>query len=197
MSAALGIAIAVAFGTVFVAELGDKSQLVCLTLASRRAALPVWIGATVAFALLNGLAVTVGVGLQAIIPRVALLWAVAGLFVVFGLLSLRGSDEDAEAVEEQGARGTLLTTFSLIFLAELGDKTQLAVAALAASGGALGTWIGATLALALSTLIAVLVGRFVGQRIPPRWLRRLGAIAFLGAGAYLGWLAYVATVEAR
>jgi putative Ca2+/H+ antiporter (TMEM165/GDT1 family) len=191
MTGGVEIGIAVAFGTVFVAELGDKSQLVCLTLAARHRALPVWIGASVAFALLNALAVTVGVGLDALVPRVPLLWAVAALFGVFGLLSLRAREEDVD-VEEKGVHGTLLTTFSLIFLAELGDKTQLAVAALAASNGPLGTWTGATCALTLSSLVAVLVGRHVGKRIPPRWLGRVSAIAFLATGAYLGWLAYVA-----
>ena len=182
---------AVAFGTVFVAELGDKSQLVCLTLATRRPGLPVWAGATLAFCVLNGLAVTVGAALERLVPRGVLLSVAAALFIIFGLLSLRaGGEDDEDAATENGSRGAMLTTFSLIFVAEFGDKTQLAVAALTATGGALSTWIGATGALALSTLSAVLAGRIVGPRIPPDWMSRLSAVAFLAAGAYTGWLAY-------
>lgn len=121
-----------AFALVGLAEIGDKSQLVCISLAARHRHWPVLLGASAAFLLLNALAVLFGAGVAVWLPERAVAGLVALLFAVFGIQALRASAE-AEVVEPVAAsgRGIFATTFALVFVAEFGDKTQLAVAGLA------------------------------------------------------------------
>src|SRR5512145_2656687 len=126
-SAALGAWLSSA-GTTFLlialAEFGDKSQLVCMTLAARHRGLPVILGAVAAFAFLNALAVLFGAAVAAWLPEWVVTVAVAVLFTIFGVSALRYRDEDEdEDVEEKPGHGVFATTFLLIFLAEFGDKT--------------------------------------------------------------------------
>ena len=110
-----------AFVLILIAELGDKSQIVCMSLATRYRALPVFLGATLAFMGLNLLAVLFGAGLAVWIPRDWLALAVAALFVYFGIQSLRnqaGEDCDEPPERPHWIRGPLVTTFVLIGLAE-------------------------------------------------------------------------------
>ena len=168
------------FGLVFLAELGDKSQLVCMTLAARHRQAPVLIGAIAAFMLLNALAVAFGVGLAQWIPERALAALVAALFAVFGVMSLRATEEDDGVnVRERGARGILLATFLMILLAEMGDKTQLAVAALASDLNALAVWTGATLALALTSALGVTIGCRLLRALPVHRLHQVSGVIFL------------------
>jgi Ca2+/H+ antiporter, TMEM165/GDT1 family len=80
--------------------------------------------------------------------------------------------------------GTVASAFGLVFLAELGDKTQLTTAALAADHGALPVWIGATLGLFGATLLALVAGRFLADRVSERTLGRIGAVAFAAVGVF-------------
>ena len=76
-----------------------------------------------------------------------------------------------------------LSTFGLVFLAELGDKTQLATLSLAASGSSrLTVFLGAATALVLTSLIAVLVGEGLARLVPPVWIHRTAGVAFLALG---------------
>ena len=130
-------AILVSFGVIFVAELGDKSQLMALTFATRFHAVPVLIGITIATALVHLVSVLVGGLLGATLPTRAIT-LVAGLaFIAFGLWTLRGdrlTDED-ERRAAQPARHVVLTVGFVFFLAELGDKTMLATITLATPRG--------------------------------------------------------------
>lgn len=92
-------AAATTFGMIFLAELGDKSQLVCMTLAARHRRWPVLIGAVAAFVVLNSLAVVFGVGLAQWIPERVLAGVVALLFAVFGVLALRTEEADESEPE--------------------------------------------------------------------------------------------------
>lgn len=172
---------ATTFGLIFLAELGDKSQLVCMTLAARHRQGPVLAGAIGAFMILNGLAVIFGVGLAQWIPQQVLAAVVAVLFAVFGVLALRaGADEEEdEAVRERRGHGILLTTFLMILLAEMGDKTQLAVAGLASNLDALSVWLGATLALGLTSALGVLIGCRLLRVMPMHRLHQLSGVLFL------------------
>ena len=141
-------AVTTPFGLVFLAELGDKSQLVCMTLAARHRHWPVLVGAMVAFVILNTLAVVFGAGLSHWVPERVLAAVVALLFAIFGILSLRAKEEEGEEdVTERSGHGIFVTAFLMIFLAEMGDKTQIAVAGMASTLPVIPVWIGATVAL--------------------------------------------------
>ncbi|MGB9495697.1 MAG: TMEM165/GDT1 family protein, partial [Azonexus sp.] len=169
------------FLVVALAEIGDKSQLVCMTLAARHRGLPVVIGAILAFAVLNLLAVLFGATIAAWLPEWLIALAVAILFAGFGISALRYSDDDneGETVEEKPGHGIVATTFLLIFLAEFGDKTQLAVAALGSTGIPAAVWTGATAALATTSLLGVLAGRKLLNRLPLKWIHRISGVFFL------------------
>ncbi len=173
-------AVITTFGVIFLAELGDKSQIVCMTLAARHRHWPVLIGAVAAFVILNSLAVVFGVGLAHWIPERVLAGVVAILFAVFGVIALRAREEDEDAPQRSWSHhGIVLTTFSMIFLAEMGDKTQLAVAGLAATMPPVAVWAGATLALALTSALGIWVGRRLLQVMPLHRLHQLSGLIFL------------------
>jgi putative Ca2+/H+ antiporter (TMEM165/GDT1 family) len=178
------------FGLVAAAEFGDKSQLVCMALAARHRHWPVLWGAVLAFALLNGIAVAFGAAAGRWLPEQAVAIAVAVLFAGFGIRSLLvQEDEDEEAVEEKTGHGIFITTFLMIFLAEFGDKTQIAVAGLGAAEPPLPVWLGATLALAGTSAVGIWAGRTVLQRVPQRTMHVIGGVLFLGFAAFAAFKA--------
>ena len=168
------------FTLIALAEIGDKSQLVCMTLAARHRHWPVILGASVAFILLNLLAVLFGAAVAEWIPQQWVAWIVAVLFGFFGIQSLLSVEEDDEnEVEEKAGRSIFLITLLLILVAEFGDKTQIAVAGLASSLSPLYVWVGSTLALIIVSALGVWAGRTILQRFPVVWLHRIGGIVFL------------------
>jgi len=178
-------AAATTFGLIFLAEIGDKSQLVCMALAARHHHRPVLAGAIAAFVVLNILAVVFGAGLAHWVPERILASAVAVLFAVFGFLSLRAQEADGgEQIKERSGHGVFATTFGLIFLAEIGDKTQLAVAGMAGTLPAIAVWIGATLALATTSALGIVVGRKLLRRIPLHRLHQISGVFFLVLAAF-------------
>ncbi len=182
--------IGVSLALIALAEIGDKSQLVCMVLAARHGrARPVLFGAVAAFAVLNGAAVLFGAALAAWLPQTWVLGAMAALFAAFGahaLLQAADGDDD-DAVAEVSGRGLFMTAFVMIFLAELGDKTQIAVAGLAGIYPALAVWLGATLALALTSAAGALAGKAVLHRLPLIWLHRLSGLLFLAIAVLAAW----------
>lgn len=173
--------VATAFSLLFLAEMGDKTQLIAMALAHRYRALPVLAGVFAAFLVLNLLAVFVGAALFRYVPQWAVLLAAGALFLVFAWRSWAEGDEDREeeAVERSGGHGALWAAFSLILLAELGDKTQLVLIALAASTGSpWSAFVGGTLALWAVSALGVLVGSTLLQRIPRAWVHRGAAVLF-------------------
>ena len=183
----LGAAV-VAFGVVFVAELGDKSQLLALTLATRYRALPVLAGLALAAAGLMVLAVAAGAALSAALPTEALS-VVGGLaFLVFAVLTLRDDDSEADDAGDLVSRGRqpgVLAVAGAFAVAELGDKTMLATLALAATNGVVGTWVGATAGMVAASSLAVLVGSQLGARLPERAVRVGAAVMFAVFGLLL------------
>jgi putative Ca2+/H+ antiporter (TMEM165/GDT1 family) len=179
-----------AFTLVAFAEIGDKSQLVCMALATRHRHWPVILGATAAFLVLNTLAVVFGAGVAAWVPERVMAGVVAVLFGVFGIHSFLSREEsDSQDVVEKPGYGVFFTTLFLILVAEFGDKTQIAVAGLAGSMAPLPVWIGATLALVLVSALGVWAGRTILQRLPLRWLHRVGGGIFLVFAVLAGWRA--------
>ncbi len=175
---------ATSFGLVFLAELGDKSQIVSMPLAARHPHWPVFAGSIGAFLVLNALAVVFGAELAQWIPGQVAAALVAILFAVFGVSAWRqGAAEDDEAVREPSGRSILLTTFSMILLAEMGDKTQLAVAGLASSLSPASVWLGATLALVITTALGVLIGCRLLRALPMRRIHQASGILFITLAA--------------
>lgn len=167
------------FMLVFIAEFGDKSQLVCMTLAARYRPAVVLIGAVLAFAALNLLGVTVGVLVAQWVPDWIVLAIVMLLFLLFGIQALKSADEEDENDDSKVGKHLLVSVFLLIFLAEFGDKTQLAVAGLASVESAVGVWLGSTLALIGTTLLGVLAGRTLLQRLSVTWVQRGSGVVFI------------------
>ncbi len=180
------------FALISVAEIGDKSQLVCMTLASRHRALPVLIGAISAFAFLNSLAVIFGVAIANWLPEYIVAAIVAALFAAFGIHSLRLEIEDENAeVKEQSGHSIFFTTFLLITVAEFGDKTQLAVVALSSTVAPLAVWFGSTVALASTSALGVLAGKTVLRKVPLGLLHKISGSIFLVLSLIAGYRAYV------
>jgi len=178
------------FTLIALAEIGDKSQLVCMTLAARHRHWPVLLGAATAFLVLNALAVVFGAGVAAWVPERVTAGIVALLFGAFGIHALRTQhDDESEEVVERPGHGIFFTTLLLILVAEFGDKTQIAVAGLAGSMAPLPVWIGATTALIMVSALGVWAGRTVLQRLPLHWLHRVGGGIFLVFALVAGWRA--------
>lgn len=184
-----------ALAVVFVAEIGDKSQLLTLSFASRLPLLPVFSGIVCASALLMGASVAAGNLVGQLVPtRVALLVS-AGLFLAFGWWTLRSQDHDEEG-HANGRRAShstrgFLAVFAAFTLAELGDKTMLATFSLAAGAPALTTWAGATIGMVGANLLALVAGRALGAVLSPRTLRIASAALFFSVAAVLGFQALV------
>ena len=160
--------------------MGDKSQLVCIVLAVRYRAMPVLMGAVIAFALLNLAAVLAGAALANWLPEQVITAAVGVLFLLFGAHAFSNSDEDeSDNISIKDNHGIFFSTLLLITLAEFGDKTQIAVAGLASTANITAVWSGATLALALTSGIGVLAGRTILQRVPVSLLHRLSGSLFI------------------
>ena len=168
------------FSLLFLAEMGDKSQLLAMTLAHRYRAASVVAGTFAAFAVLNLLAVLVGQVLFELVPKGLMLLAAGGLFLYFGYRSWRDADAAEEDTNGSGPRrGGLITSFTLIFVAELGDKTQLAMIAMAAGTGQIwAVFVGGTLALWVVSLVGILFGATLLRRIPRHRVHRAAALMF-------------------
>jgi Ca2+/H+ antiporter, TMEM165/GDT1 family len=173
-------------GVVFVAELGDKSQLMALTFATRYRPAFVLTGIAVATAVINAISVAVGYGLGLALPT-RWISVVAGLvFLGFAAWTLRSSDDDEDVTEtSRSGHGVMFTVGSAFLLAELGDKTMLATITLAAQNGWLGTWLGATTGMITAAALAIFVGRQLGRRLPERIVRNAAAAMFAGFGVWL------------
>jgi Ca2+/H+ antiporter, TMEM165/GDT1 family len=180
-------ALLLSFGVIFVAELGDKSQLMALAFAARYRAVPVLVGITAATAVVHAISVVVGASVGSALPT-GTISVVAGLaFLGFGLWTLRGDRlSEAEAARaERSDRSAVVAASIAFFLAELGDKTMLATVTLATTEEAWGTWAGSTLGMVAADALAIGVGRVLGTRLPERAIRVGAAVAFFAFGAVL------------
>ena len=190
-------AIWVSFGVIFVAELGDKSQLLALALASHYRAVPVLAGISIASAVVYALSVGIGVVVAGQLPT-STINIVAGIaFLGFAVWTMRGDRRgggEAELVGQAGGEAALarrsgrpavLTSAIAVFLAELGDKTMLATITLAARGEVFGTWLGAVVGMVAADAIAVGVGSQLGTRLPRRVMQRVGVLLFAAFGVLL------------
>ena len=170
-------AVLVAFGVVFVAELGDKTQLLALSFGARNPLRVVLAGLVLGFAAAGAVAALVGGLLGAALPDRALAIGGGIVFLVFAVLTLRQrpAEESARIVRTSSVIASIAIT---IALAEFGDKTQLATATLASRGHPFATWIGATGGEVAAGLIGAIAGSTVGKRVSPDVLRYASAAMF-------------------
>jgi putative Ca2+/H+ antiporter (TMEM165/GDT1 family) len=177
----------ISFGAVFVAELGDKSQLMALTFAARYPALVVLAGVTVATFIVHAGSVLLGVAFAAAIPTdlVRLLAGIA--FFAFALWTIRGDslDDDEQAKAARAGGWAVVAVGTAFFLAELGDKTMLVTITLATTAEPWGTWLGSTLGMVAADAIAIAIGAWLGGRLPERTVKVVAAGAFALFGVVL------------
>jgi putative Ca2+/H+ antiporter (TMEM165/GDT1 family) len=201
---------------VAVAELGDKTQLLVLALACRYRWWQVMSGVTAAIVVLQLLAAGVGSLLGDALPRFWLQLAAGVLFIAFGVWTLLGKDHEED--EEEAARrktrfGPALTSMLVFFLAELGDKTQLITATIAAEpavalepvyrvlpalrgvppeGAAafVAVWLGGVLGMVIADGASVAVGSFLGAKLPERAIKYVSAVVFVAFGVFTLWSAF-------
>lgn len=174
---------------IFVAELGDKSQLMAMTFAARYRARDVLIGITAATALVHLASVGIGAGVgAAFADRQWIVSIIAGVaFLIFAAWTLRGDELTEEEAQKARAntRAAVLAVGIAFFLAELGDKTMLATITLATKEGWFGTWIGSTVGMVAADALAIGVGALLGRRLPERTIKVGAAAAFAIFGLLL------------
>jgi putative Ca2+/H+ antiporter (TMEM165/GDT1 family) len=190
------VATAVSFAVIFVAELGDKSQLMAMTFATRYKTLPVLIGITIATAIVHLVSVGVGYGLGLSLPT-GWISLVAGIaFLGFGAWTLRGDKltDDEKTKAERSTGSAILAVGGAFFLAELGDKTMLATITLATQYGWFGTWLGSTVGMVAADALAIVVGRLLGRHLPEKAIKYGAATLFAIFGI---WLLIEAIIELR
>jgi putative Ca2+/H+ antiporter (TMEM165/GDT1 family) len=193
-----------AFGLVFVAEFGDKTQLAVVAQTCKHRGQPwaVLLGASAALTLVTALGAAAGQLVGRVIPLSVIRWLAAAAFLIMGLLiaqeakreskpaeltcALEEASDGSPAAQRGRALKAFLSTLGLLFVAELGDKTQLAVLSMASrSGRAVPAFLGGALALLAVTAIGVVGGQGLCRVIPTRTLLAMSALAFIVMGALM------------
>jgi putative Ca2+/H+ antiporter (TMEM165/GDT1 family) len=178
-------AVLISAALVFVAELGDKSQLMSMTFATRYRARTVILGAGLACAVMNLVSALIGNAIGDALPERAVQVCAGVLFIVFAVLTLRDLPGDEEPKPlERGGRAVLVVALAFA-LSELGDKTMLATLTLSTQYHWVLIWIGATAGMLTSICLAVLVGRTLLQVLPVRVVHLVSAALFAAIGVWL------------
>jgi len=188
----------VSTGLVALAEIGDKTQLLAFLLAARfRKPLPICLGILIATVVNHACAGALGAWITSQVSPHTMRWVLGLGFVAMAVWTLIPDKIDDDEVEGRGLKlGVLGTTIVAFFLAEMGDKTQVATVALAAQYHALVAVVaGTTLGMMLANVPAVLLGDRIAHKIPVRLVHGIAALIFavlglatlLGAGSGLGF----------
>ena len=166
--------------TEFIAEMGDKTQLMLVAMTSKYKMKDILLGTGVAILILNGLAVLAGGLVSEVIPTWLIrLIVAAGAFLFFAATTLKGEDDEEEEIKD-GGKGKIaaLSVCSTFFVAELGDKTQLTAITFGANEGmeaALIVWLACSIGLFAADIIGMLVGYLLKNKMPEGVLN---AVAF-------------------
>ncbi|WP_094607826.1 hypothetical protein SPSIL_056360 [Sporomusa silvacetica DSM 10669] len=168
---------------VVLAEMGDKTQLLAMALATRYKWQTVMWGVFVATILNHLFAVVVGNYLTHFVPMNTIQIAAAVSFIIFGLWTIRGDELDGE--DKDSKRSPFWTVAIAFFIAEMGDKTQLATVALAAQFNTIiPVWLGTTTGMMVADGIGIIIGIVLGKRIPERAVKWFAAIIFILFGLF-------------
>lgn len=180
-------ALLVSTTTVTLAEIGDKTQLLALLLAVRfRKPWPIAFGILTATAVNHAISAWLGAELSQWLSPEALRWGVAGSFLIVALWTLK--PDTLEEDEKLPARGAFIATTIAFFLAEIGDKTQVATVLLAAKYTPL--WqviVGTTLGMLLANVPVVWLGHRFADRLPLKLARGIAAAVFLTLALWVAW----------
>ncbi len=176
-------AFAAAFLLISIMELGDKTQLLVISLSTKHPMIPVAAGAALGEIAVTAIGVAIGIAIATAVPILYVQVLSGALFIGFGLWALRPEREESELHAGDDARNPFLTSLGLAFVAELGDKTMIAVIALSGSLAApVSVFAGASLGLVVIVVVSVGLGRVLRRYVTARWLRYLSAGLFLAAG---------------
>lgn len=168
---------------VVLAEMGDKTQLLAMAFATRYKASVVMWGVFVATALNHALAVAVGSYLTVLVPLQYIQIAAAVSFILFGLWTIRGDRLEGE--DKRFSFSPFWTVAVAFFIAEMGDKTQLATVALAAKYQApVATWLGTNAGMLIADAIGIVIGIVMHRHIPEQAVKWGAALVFIGFGIY-------------
>lgn len=175
------------FFTEFIAEMGDKTQLMLIALTSKYKLRDIICGTAIAILVLNGLAVLAGGLVSELIPEWLIKMIAAFAFLYFAASTIAGDEEE----EEEGSRSKIqfapLAVFCTFFVAELGDKTQLTAITFGANEGmsaAFVVWIGCSLGLFAADILGMLVGYLLKSKTPEGLLNTLAFVIFSVFGVY-------------
>ena len=177
-------ALSVSIGVVFLGEMGDKTQLLALLLAAHfRKPVPIILGILVATLANHTGAAALGAWLTRMLDPVWLRWALGLSFLAVAAWMLVPDKADETGASERRHWGVFGVTTLAFFMAEMGDKTQIATVMLAAKYDSL-WWvtIGTTLGMMLANVPAVLFGDRVVKWVPLLWVHRIAALVFAGLG---------------
>ena len=190
-------ALLVSTGVVALAEIGDKTQLLAFLLAARfKKPVPIILGILVATILNHGLAGAVGAWITHAVSPEILRWVLGASFIgmaIWTMIPDEIEDEETQVAKRFGVFGATLITF---FLAEMGDKTQIATVAMAAHyADPMLVVVGTTLGMLIADVPAVFIGDKLANKIPMRLVHSIAAAVFaalgiatlLGAGAGFGF----------
>lgn len=167
--------------TMFIAEMGDKTQLLLVAMTSRFKLRDIIIGSAASILVLNGLAVGVGSLISKFVPLYLIKIIAALAFFFFAWSSLSGEDEEEEGAGKKESKLPILTVFGTFFLAELGDKTQLTAITFAANEGlehAVTIWLACSIGLFAADIIGMLVGYLLKSKTPDGFLNGLAFVIF-------------------
>jgi Ca2+/H+ antiporter, TMEM165/GDT1 family len=179
----------VSTGIVALAEMGDKTQLLSLLLATRfRRPWPIIAGVFVATLVNHGLAGAVGAWVTSFLGPQVLRWVLAGSFIAMAIWMLIPDKLDEDEADAVPKYGVFLTTIVAFFLAEMGDKTQVATVMLAARFNAWASVVaGTTVGMMLANVPVIFLGDRIVRKVPIRLVHIIGALVFLVLGVLALW----------
>ena len=168
---------------VVLAEMGDKTQLLAMAFACKYRWQTVMWAVFWATALNHLLAAAAGNYLATVVPMEYIKVAAAASFIIFGLWTIRGDTLHGE--DKRFDFSPFWTVAIAFFIAEMGDKTQLATIALAVKYNTVITvWVGTTLGMLISNAIGIIIGIVMGKNIPEKFMKWFAALTFIGFGIY-------------
>ena len=176
----------ISLAVVALSEMGDKTQLLALLLAAKfRKPVPILIAIFLATLVNHGVSAVLGQWITTVLSPIVLLWIVSLGFIAMAVWMLIPHElgDESESINKWQKYGVFSATFVLFFLAEIGDKTQIATVALAARFDSIG-WVtlGTTLGIMLVNAPAVFIGNKLAEKLPISFIHKIGALVFLVIG---------------